>query len=800
MPGEQTQQIFSIIRRDYGVNILSSARQFVQNSTSITKFYCHLRFNHTCLRENILPKSLKFSPPIRSSRGYKLAQKHGFDFLKLRITECHLSIKKKSQVVSKISDSLMKILSTDQWESLVKHNNKIQESVKTRTAASHQFKLSKIRPRQHSNHTSKEVWVKNLSSKKISSSQRQVLQKGLNFAVTPNSAPYADILASVEKGLKSVKNQAKVQLARCKVTQILKNSKVPPKNLSSEESRALKELQLDTSIKIMKSDKGNATVILDSHVYEKKMLKLLQNSQIYQCLPFSPNPIVATQKEVNKLVWQFAKEHKISIPVYHHLKCDKGVTPKIYGLPKIHKEAVPLRPIVSFIGSPTYRLSKYLVNILSPLFSSKYCVKNSADFAKIIRDFTLEDNDCLISFDVVSLFTSIPILDASNVIFKLLSADVNLKNRTKLTVQDIMQCLDLCFKSTIFSFKNTLYRQTFGAPMGSCVSPVVANIFMEFVEETAINTFHTPPKLWIRYVDDTFCILKRSCVDEFHEHLNSISESIQFTFEREVDGRLPFLDVHVIRHQDNTLSTTIYQKPTHTNRYLQFTSHHPKHHKLSVARSLCSRLKSHISDHNTNTESLTQTKRIQHALSINGYPKKYFQRAQTCFRSSLLSSSKPSYTSFTSLPYIQGMSDKIQRVLNEVGVKVGMKPYLTIQKLLPSLKDPLDNCEKSCLVYQVPCHDCDFVYIGQTKRDLDARLAEHKRAVKYQRPEKSALCEHSISKDHIISWSKAKILATESDYSKRIFLESWHINSKSHVMNRNDGSTFPAVYSDLLKR
>lgn len=102
------------------------------------------------------------------------------------------------------------------------------------------------------------------------------------------------------------------------------------------------------------------------------------------------------------------------------------------------------------------------------------------------------------------------------------------------------------------------------------------------------------------------------------------------------------------------------------------------------------------------------------------------------------------------------------------------------------------------MVYQVPCHDCDFIYIGQTKRSLKSRLDEHKRSIKYQRPEKSALCQHTISMDHRINWNEAEILKLESDYSKRLFAESWYINSKSHVMNRNDGNSFPPVYQKLL--
>ena len=76
--------------------------------------------------------------------------------------------------------------------------------------------------------------------------------------------------------------------------------------------------------------------------------------------------------------------------------------------------------------------------------------------------------------------------------------------------------------------------------------------------------------------------------------------------------------------------------------------------------------------------------------------------------------------------------DKIQHVLNDVGVRVAMMPFVTMGKSLPSPKDPLDVNKIRGIVYQVPCHDCPFVYIGQTKQDLKSQLSEHKRAIKYQ--------------------------------------------------------------------
>ena len=92
------------------------------------------------------------------------------------------------------------------------------------------------------------------------------------------------------------------------------------------------------------------------------------------------------EKELNKLLWKFVKEEKITSPVYSMLKCIKGVTPKIYGLPKVHKVNLPLRPIVAFVGSPTYNLSKFLINVLSLLFKQTYSVKNSAQFVNMVND------------------------------------------------------------------------------------------------------------------------------------------------------------------------------------------------------------------------------------------------------------------------------------------------------------------------------------------------------------------------------------------------------------------------------
>ena len=126
------------------------------------------------------------------------------------------------------------------------------------------------------------------------------------------------------------------------------------------------------------------------------------------------------------------------------------------------------------------------------------------------------------SYDVSTLFTSIPIEPAIKIIQKHLEEDIDVSNRTSMIVNHIICLLDFCLKNTYFSFQGRYYEQTEGAAMGSPISPLVANLFMEDPEVQAIRTSTTPPILWKRFADDTFTIIKKNNRDSFLQHLNSI--------------------------------------------------------------------------------------------------------------------------------------------------------------------------------------------------------------------------------------------------------------------------------------
>ena len=115
---------------------------------------------------------------------------------------------------------------------------------------------------------------------------------------------------------------------------------------------------------------------------------------------------------------------------------------------------------------------------------------------------------------------------------------------------------------------------------------------MEKFEEEALGTAPHPPSLWKRYVENTFVIQEEKYKNEFFQHINSLEDNIKFTAETtKADGSMPFLDILVTPKSDGSLETTVYRKPTHTNQYLQWDSHHAITNKYSIISTFLHRAK-----------------------------------------------------------------------------------------------------------------------------------------------------------------------------------------------------------------
>ena len=362
--------------------------------------------------------------------------------------------------------------------------------------------------------------------------------------------------------------------------------------------------------------------------------------------------------------------------------------------------------------------------------------------------------------------------------------------------------------------------------MGSPVSPIVANLFMEHFEKLAIATapLDCKPKYWRRYVDDILEVIPRDSTQKLTDHLNQVDETgnIKFTYEEEENKRIPFLDTMIIREDDGHIKTQVYRKKTHTDQYLNFNSHHPLHHKMGVIRTLMDRVDTVVS---TPEDKADEIQHIEEALQTCGYPKWSFTRTKAKIQEKKEGKNKPPVQKEKGktkgsvvIPYVQGLTESISRVMKEHGITTAVKPYQTIRQILVKPKDKRGVGETAECVYKIPCKNCDRVYIGETGRKLETRVKEHKmdtgqatskgyftrssRSESQTERHKSAITDHALQENHVIDWEGVKIMDRESDRKRRWIKEAIAIRKEEgKTINRDEGQYFlPGLYNPLLRK
>ena len=230
--------------------------------------------------------------------------------------------------------------------------------------------------------------------------------------------------------------------------------------------------------------------------YRSKIDDLVSDASTYEQLPKDPTP--SFTRKVREALKAVETKGNLSRGQYLQLYPSDPLPPLFYGLPKVHKPGVPMRPIVSTVGSVTYHLAKHLSRILTPLVGqTPFHIKDSKDFVKFERTVVLAEDDVMVSFDVQSLFMGVPTDLACEVAKKRLEAeeekgDSAVLANTSMDIDDILLLLRLCLDTTYFQVNGKFYKQKRGTAMGSPVSVVVADLFMEEIDQRTIHTFvHT---------------------------------------------------------------------------------------------------------------------------------------------------------------------------------------------------------------------------------------------------------------------------------------------------------------------
>jgi hypothetical protein len=263
----------------------------------------------------------------------------------------------------------------------------------------------------------------------------------------------------------------------------------------------------------------------------------------------------------------------------------------------VHKDGTPIRPIVDYTQAQAYKLAKKLTNILKthiPL-PNAFNIQNSVQLMRDISEIPFVPELKLASLDISDMYSNIPTGELENIIYTLCKQQ-DIEDRLTL---EILTITNTILTQNYFCFKGKTYLQKKGLAMGAPTSSILSEIYLQHLENTEIFNILTNSGIegYFRYVDDILLIYNKNHTDigEIVLSFNVLTPSLNFTLEQEVDNKLNFLDITIIKTADR-ISFDIYRKPTTTDVIIPNDSCHPQEHKMAAIRYFLNRINTYDID------------------------------------------------------------------------------------------------------------------------------------------------------------------------------------------------------------
>lgn len=848
MSGERVPDLgcfYKEIGDTYGMDCLKDCKEFAKYSKKLGRTLSAKNFLLQCRRYGVIPKFISnaiSSDRIRgifnvdvdkdllvSSKEYlrinndikKMCNRMNCRVLNILIRDKFVRCGKYQKLVTSLKTRITSVISTDLAECFFTSQERGVKKSTMLLDRVHKKKIDQLKQdifkKMNIDLRMENDWFVNLSETIIPEEVKWLLSLGKKFAIPHDSkdVPLFRIIADVENCITKVRDTGIQSNMRSDICTYLGRAY---KNVRMGEfGKFIKGIYIDAKkfvsenryLMVTQADKGGKTVIMKKKDYEDKLLELVTDRNNYR--PLRKDITASNQVTNNELVKLLWDRGHIDEQTRRSLTIHNALPPKIYGLPKIHKEGTPLRPIVSSINSPAYFLSKFLGEILKQwTVNSTFNVKNSSDFIEKVAGLEIGVGDCMVSYDVTSLFTNVPIDHA----LKLIERDWNKKSHLTNIPKDIfLKLLKFCLvDNNYFLYNDKFYRQVSGAPMGGPLSPIVADILMEDLLEVSVRKLASPPKVLTKYVDDVFTVLDRNQVLPFLKILNTYHNKIKFTYEIEDRGRLPYLDVE-LTISNGRIMNNWYSKPTASGRILNYFSSHPKHQILNTAKGLIGRV-IRLSDKSFHKVNLSK---IEQILTKNNFPRQVIEKLiHEVLHKSRNSESMSNLTRllhkeerwYVAATYVPGISEYIERHMTDADnrIKMSFSSSMKLGNIFTQLKDRTDVSLRSNVVYEVPCNGspseiCNMRYIGTTKQYLKSRMSNHRSDINAGRGDKSALAHHCIFNKHRPGLDDVKVLCSEHNVKKRFVMESLYIQAKDNTMNRKqDIDNAHGVYESLVHK
>ena len=298
------------------------------------------------------------------------------------------------------------------------------------------------------------------------------------------------------------------------------------------------------------------------------ILNLPQFEKVLKTRKNQKHPVLKEEEHVRSILMELRDERKIEETLFFKLKPTGSQPGRLYGLAKIHKKECPVRPVLSVPGSAYHKIGVQIAEWLSIV---PECQINTStkEISDTLKNVPLEEDEEIVSFDVSSLYTNVPVAEAIEC-----CADLLYNSQEKLPPVDkktFVVLAKLSCYNVIVSTHNGFYRQIDGLAMGSPPAPHLANGWLSKYDPI----IKADARLYARYMDDILQNMKRALIDEKLSEINNLHPSLKFTIERETNGAIPFLDMKIM-NDAGTLSSTWYNKPTDTGLIMNFHALAPK--------------------------------------------------------------------------------------------------------------------------------------------------------------------------------------------------------------------------------
>ena len=220
------------------------------------------------------------------------------------------------------------------------------------------------------------------------------------------------------------------------------------------------------------------------------------------------------------------------------------------------------------INTAEYHLAKYLDSIIKPHIPSEFMLESTSSFLGKLKEFCFKPMDILISFDVVSLFTNVPLEQTINTI-----ADhiYELDFRPPFEKKTFKKLMHIA-TSGIFMYRDRYFRQVDGVTMGSPLGPTMANFCLADLEAKLLS------------VDDIFCVFRQnSSRQQFLDKLNCLHPNLKFTSEVG-PSILPYLNTtfSLSTTEDGCFTSKVFRKRTYTGLILNFSAVCPQKWKFGL--------------------------------------------------------------------------------------------------------------------------------------------------------------------------------------------------------------------------